>query len=271
ELLVERGWLTSNDQSHVEYLLARKLQRHAGDVRASLAASTPGELKEALASLDDDIQRSLDGLSPAANGVSVQTIAFQPEGRGRYTLLQMHAKGGIGKVWLARDQDLGREVALKELLPERGSHPAVLARFLEEARITGQLEHPGIVPVYELTRHADSQQPFYTMRFLKGRTLTDATRVFHERPTTGQPVPLELRELLTAFVAVCNAVAYAHSRRVLHRDLKPRNVVLGDFGEVMILDWGLAKVIGTADDSSQLPVEVEETGRGETMQGQVLG
>jgi hypothetical protein len=90
DLLVERGWLTSNDQSHVEYLLARKLQRHAGDLRASLAASTPCELKEAASLDDDDIQRSLDGLGSAANGVSIQTIAFQPEGRGRYTLLQMH-------------------------------------------------------------------------------------------------------------------------------------------------------------------------------------
>jgi serine/threonine protein kinase len=120
---------------------------------------------------------------------------------------------------------------LKELLPERASHPAVSARFLEEARITGQLEHPGIVPVYELTRHADSQQPFYTMRFLKGRTLTDAIRGNHERRGGNRAGSLELRDLLTAFVAVCNAVAYAHSRGVVHRDLKPSNVILGDFGE----------------------------------------
>jgi hypothetical protein len=158
ELMAERGWLTPEDKSHVEYLLERKLQKHAGDVRAGLAAATPGEVKEALASLGDaDIQHSLDGFGPAPGGTAIQTTAFQPEGRGRYTLLNLHAKGGIGKVWLARDGDLGRDVALKELLPERMSHPAVLARFLEEARITGQLEHPGIVPVYELTRHAGSQ------------------------------------------------------------------------------------------------------------------
>jgi serine/threonine-protein kinase len=109
------------------------------------------------------------------------------------------------------------------------------------------------------------------MRFLKGRTLTDAIKSYHQKRAAGNGQPLDLRELLTALVGVCNAVAYAHSRGVLHRDLKPSNIILGDFGEVMILDWGLAKVVGTADDSSQLPVDVEESGRGETIQGQVLG
>jgi serine/threonine-protein kinase len=272
DLLAERGWLTADDRSHVAYLLERKLRKHAGDAHAGLAAATPGEVREALASLHDaDIQHSLDGFGPAPSGTAIQTTAFQPEGRGRYTLLNLHAKGGIGKVWLAHDGDLGRDVALKELLPERASHPAVLARFLEEARITGQLEHPGIVPVYELTRHAGSQQPFYTMRFLKGRTLTEAVKSYHQQRTAGRTGPADLRELLMALVGVCNAVAYAHSRGVLHRDLKPSNIILGDFGEVMILDWGLAKIVGAVDDSSQLPVDVEESGRGETIQGQVLG
>jgi serine/threonine-protein kinase len=272
ELMAQRGWLTADDKSHVEYLLKRKLQKHAGDARAGLAAVMPGEVREALASLGDaDIQHSLDGFEATSNGTAIQTTAFQPEGRGRYTLLNLHAKGGMGKVWLAHDGDLSRDVALKELRPERGSNPAVLARFLEEARITGQLEHPGIVPVYELTRHAGSQQPFYTMRFLKGRTLTDAVKSYHQKHAAGQGGQLAMRELLTALVGVCNAAAYAHSRGVLHRDLKPSNIILGDFGEVMILDWGLAKVVGTSDDLSQLPVNIEESGRDETVQGQVLG
>jgi serine/threonine-protein kinase len=271
-LLAERGWLTEEDKSHVEYLLKRKLGKHAGDPRASLAAATPEFVKDVLASLGDpEIQHSLDGFRPAADGSVIHTTDYQPEGGGRYQLLHLHAKGGVGRVWLARDQDLGREVALKELLPERAAQPAVLARFLEEARVTGQLEHPGIVPVYELTRHAESRQPFYTMRFLRGRTLGAAIRDYHARRGSGQTGPLELRELLTSLVAVCNAVAYAHSRGVLHRDLKPQNVILGDFGEVMILDWGLAKVRGLADESSQLPVEVGDSERAETMQGQVLG
>jgi serine/threonine-protein kinase len=272
DLLAERGWLKTEDKVHVDYLLERKVRKHAGDLGASLAASTPSEVKAALASLGDaDIQHTLDGFGPTPEGSPLQTTAYDPEGRGRYQLLHLHAKGGIGKAWLARDVDLGREVALKELLPERASHPAVLARFLEEARITGQLEHPGIVPVYELTRHAESRHPFYTMRFLRGRTLTDAIRVYHQRRSDKQASPLELRELLRMLVAICNAVAFAHARGVLHRDLKPQNVILGDFGEVMILDWGLAKVIGAADDSSKLPVDIGDSERDETIQGQILG
>src|SRR5205807_7123678 len=124
---------------------------------------------QSLAGLDDpDIHRSLHPATAreAPGHVLLSTMAYQPETRERYTLTRLHARGGIGQVWLARDVDLGREVALKELRPERAGNPVVWARFLEEARITGQLEHPGIVPVYELTRRADDQAPFYTMRFV---------------------------------------------------------------------------------------------------------
>src|SRR5262249_7356675 len=151
--------------------------------------------------------------------------------RERYTLSRLHAKGGIGQVWLARDDDLGREVGLKELLPDRAGQPEIWGRVQEEARITGQLEHPGIVPVYGLNKGNDGQKPFYTMRFIRGRTLSDAIKDYHQKREAGEAGPLELRGLLSGFVAVCNAVAYAHSRRVLHRDLKPQNIVLGDFGE----------------------------------------
>jgi serine/threonine-protein kinase len=196
--------------------------------------------------------------------------------RARYTLTRLHAKGGIGQVWLARDDDLGREVALKELKPERADQPAVWARFVEEAKITGQLEHPGIVPVHELTRNPGDGKPFYTMRFIRGQTLCDAGRAYHKRRAAGQAGPLELRQLLGAFVAVCNAVAYAHSRGVIHRDLKGQNIILGKYGEVVVLDWGLAKVLGppgaAAPAASLLPVALaKEDSRDETQHGQVLG
>src|SRR5262249_24470943 len=173
--------------------------------------------------------------------------AYAPEGRARSPPARRHATGGIGRVWLARDASLGRDVALKELRPERAGQPAVWARFLREAQVTGQLEHPGIVPIYELGRRPQDNQPFYTMRFVRGRTLAEAVATYHQRRARGEAGPLELRDLLVAFVGVCNAVAYAHSRKVLHRDLKPANVVLGDYGEVMVLDWGLAKVAGHPD------------------------
>jgi serine/threonine-protein kinase len=194
----------------------------------------------------------------------------QAESRQHYTVSRLHAQGGIGEVWLAHDGELGREVALKGLRPERADNPVVVARFLEEARITGQLEHPNIVPVYALAQGA---RPFYTMRFIHGRTLNDAIESYHHDRQAGRAGPLELRNLLGAFVSVGNAIAYAHSRRVIHRDLKPRNVVLGDFGEVVVLDWGLAKVLGGEDGKPGLaPVTLGQDGsRDQTVQGQVMG
>jgi tetratricopeptide (TPR) repeat protein/tRNA A-37 threonylcarbamoyl transferase component Bud32 len=168
--------------------------------------------------------------------------------------------------------DLEREVALKELRPEQTSNPVVWSRFLEEAKITGQLEHPNIVPVHELVRHGESRQPFYTMRFVKGRTLSEAVRDYHEHRAAGQSDILEFRSLLGAFLGVCNAIAYAHSRGVIHRDLKPQNVVLGDYGEVIVLDWGLAKLVERAEETLTPAVAVaRESDRSETVQGQVLG
>src|SRR5262249_49135383 len=138
-------------------------------------------------------------------------------------------------------------------------------------RITGQLEHPGIVPVYELVKGGPGGPPFYTMRFVRGRTLSQAGQAYHHRRADGEARPLELRELLNAFVAVCNAVAYAHSRGVIERDLKGSNVILGDLGEVMLLDWGLAKVNGPPNESKTPVVPGEEGTHDETRQGQVLG
>jgi hypothetical protein len=133
---------------------------------------------------------------------------------------------------------LHRAVALKEIQPRFAGDAESRGRFVQEAEITGGLEHPGVVPVYGLGTRPDGR-PFYAMRLVQGETLKDAARRLH----AGEP-GVTLRGLLTRFVAVCNAVAYAHSRRVLHRDLKPANVMLGRFGETLVLDWGLAKAVG---------------------------
>src|SRR5262249_40799616 len=141
-----------------------------------------------------------------------------------------------------------------------------------EARLTGQLEHPGIVPVYALGNRADT--PFYAMRFVRGRTLSAAARSSHVKRTEGREDPLEFIALLTAFAAVCNAVAYAHSRGVLHRDLKGDNVILGDFGEVIVLDWGLAKLMNQPDELEADPLQSLPDGgqdAGLTRQGEVVG
>jgi WD40 repeat protein len=168
-------------------------------------------------------------------------------------------------VFVALDQELHREVALKEIRDEYAADPESQQRFVREAGITGGLEHPGVVPVYSLGRHADGR-PYYAMRFIQGDTLQDALRQFH----AGEGA-WTLRGLLARFVAVCNAMAYAHSRGVIHRDLKPANVMLGKYGETLVVDWGLAKVIGrvaagpaiAGDGETTLPArpsgETEET------------
>lgn len=164
----------------------------------------------------------------------------------RYAKLSLHARGGLGAVYLARDEEIGRTVALKEIQEHHADHPASRSRFILEAEVTGSLEHPGIVPVYGLGAHPDGR-PYYAMRFIKGESLLRAIQRFH-RPDgpRGPERTLALRQLLGRFVAVCNAVAYAHSHNVIHRDVKPDNVMLGEYGETLLVDWGLAKQIGQA-------------------------
>jgi serine/threonine-protein kinase len=273
DLLRERGWITAEEHQEIVRLAQRHLQRH-GTAQASLAQLTGDYLRQSLGSVADaDLQKSLTVVTPIPAQALTSTVTYQPTTRSRYTVLRLHAKGGLGQVWLARDEDLGRDVALKEILPGRANESNTRARFLEEARVTGQLEHPGIVPVYELVRSGSGQEPFYTMRFIRGRTLSDAVGTYHQHRQAGTAGPLELRDLLGSFISICQAIAYAHSRGVIHRDLKGQNVVLGDFGEVMVLDWGLAKVQGKSEGPADLPpVTAEQPGsRDQTVQGQVLG
>jgi tetratricopeptide (TPR) repeat protein/serine/threonine protein kinase len=161
-----------------------------------------------------------------------------PTNGPRYRVLRLHARGGLGQVSVAHDEQLHREVALKQVRPERGDDPQMRRRFLAEAEITGQLQHPGVVPVYALEEGADGR-PYYAMRFIEARTLAEAIAQYHADPT-----PLVFRGLLQRFVAVCQTLAYAHSKGVIHRDLKPANVMLGDYGETLVVDWGLAKRLG---------------------------
>jgi serine/threonine-protein kinase len=274
DLVTKRGWITPEERAHVEFLLERKLRKHGGDARASLAACADGGTRRVLAALGDpEVNRSLADFPADHGGLLPSTVTYPAATRDRYTLTRLHARGGLGQVWLAHDQEMGRDVALKELKPERANDAALWTRFLDEARITGQLEHPGIVPVYELGQRADSQEPFYTMRFVQGPTFREAIAAYHAGRARGEAGALELRALLGAFVTVCNAVAYAHSRGVLHRDLKPQNVVLGDYGEVLVLDWGLAKLVGRpeSDRTAPPPIRPAVGSHEETVQGQVLG
>ncbi len=167
-------------------------------------------------------------------------------GRERYQLLGELARGGMGAVLRGRDVDLGRDLAVKVLLERHRDDPELVRRFVEEAQIGGQLQHPGIVPVYELGCFAD-RRPFFAMKLVEGHTLAellDARRgPGHDRP-----------RFLAIFEAICQTMAYAHARGVIHRDLKPSNVMVGSFGEVQVMDWGLAKVLGAASaDDGRAP------------------
>jgi eukaryotic-like serine/threonine-protein kinase len=163
----------------------------------------------------------------------------------RYEVKKEHARGGMGRILIAADALMGRDVAIKEILAPGATQD--LERFLREARITSQLEHPNIVPVHEIGRNADGSI-FYTMKFVRGETMAGRLEAIgnDKALTPGEALAKRL-SLLDAFVDVCNAVAYAHSRGVVNRDLKPANVMLGEYGETLVLDWGLACVKGQAD------------------------
>ncbi len=176
---------------------------------------------------------------------------------GRFQLLDEIGRGGMGRVVAARDPRLERTVAVKLLIDPRRTSPEQLERFVSEARITSQLEHPGVVPVYEGGSTA-SGELFFVMRKVQGVTLQEAL---------ARPEQWSGRRLLTAFVQVCRTVAFAHDRGVLHRDLKPENVMLGDFGEVLVLDWGIALRLGGTDPEGPAGAPVPAL----TMEGASIG
>lgn len=178
----------------------------------------------------------------AANSPTRQRSLNAPRAEDRYRLLDNFAHGGLGNIWRAEDKMIHRQIAFKELLPKALKNRVIVERFLEEAQITGQLEHPGIVPIYDVG-YQENGTPFYAMKLLKGGNMEEAIDAMHKLPQGSTERQLAFTRLLRQFVAVCQAVGFAHDKGVLHRDLKPLNVMLGEFGETLVLDWGLAKVL----------------------------
>src|SRR6266851_4397811 len=281
------------DQTSLEELLLRY-----DELRQQGQAISPEELCGEHTELLEEVRREIQELEalnrllgaaasetdPHATepGPATPSTAFAPQTNSvstgsRYRVLRLHARGGLGEVHLARDEALHREVALKFMQKPCARDANSRSRFLWEAEITSRLEHPNIVPVYALGQDADGH-PFYAMRFIRGETLQEAIQRFHaaekSRRDSGQR-SLAFRELLSRFVAVCNTIAYAHSRGVLHRDVKPDNILLGKYGETLLVDWGLAKPFtGSASEpsSSEEPLHPNAGGDTERTQlGEVIG
>jgi formylglycine-generating enzyme required for sulfatase activity/tRNA A-37 threonylcarbamoyl transferase component Bud32 len=283
QILVEQGALAVAHRDLLAPLVRAHLEHHGDDPARSLAAvESASSVREALRQVADaDVLATLADAAARADGGHPEASATAADGvevwNPRFRILRPHAKGGLGEVFVARDVELNRQVALKEIQVRHADHPTSRARFLLEAEITGALEHPGIVPVYGLGHYPDGR-PFYAMRFVKGDNLADAIKRFHAAEPAGRDPgarALEFRTLLGRFVDVCNAIAYAHSKGVLHRDLKPENIMLGKYGETLVVDWGLAKPIGKADPSlhpDEEPVAPSSGGSGlETLPGKALG
>jgi PAS domain S-box-containing protein len=273
DILCEQGWLLPEDQAHVDYLVERKLAKVKGDVRESFSG-LPAEVRGVLATLGDETLGETGLRQTIAHAGAEAAAAWAPKPGGRYQLNSLHAAGGIGEIWLARDADLERDVAVKRLQSQSSGSEVTKLRFLREARITGQLDHPGVVPIYEICLDEATGQPYYSMRFLKGRTLTEVVTEYHARRKQQGSDPQALLNLLNAFCIVCNTVAYAHSKGIVHRDLKCDNVILGDYGEVVVIDWGLAKEVGSyevAGAGSHDPAHYASANPAATLAGHILG
>lgn len=252
QVLRSQGALSEGDDALLDSLVRRLMELHDDDARRSLAAVTTvsANRRDLEGVADPELSFSVAAWADAAEKTaphpcagSDHTAGASSSGGPRFHPLRCHARGGMGEVWIARDTELQRDVALKQLQDHCTDDPRSRARFLHEARVTGALEHRGIAPVYGLGQFADGR-PFYAMQFIGGVSLKKAIETFYDAGApmqTSDERSLQLRRLLGRFVDVCNTVAYAHSRGVLHRDLKPGNIVLDDFGETLVVDWGLAR------------------------------
>ncbi|MGD9632690.1 MAG: protein kinase [Pirellulales bacterium] len=289
--MISQGQLPNGESQFIDQVIAEYLQAEAegrvGDRQAWLDRypSCAGELAEFLEDRERfhrivgpiHLQRSLSdnfkqNRLPDDDEEGAQTVELSPLppklSTTRYSPLRFHARGGMGEIWLAKDDRIGRTVALKKLRPGRENQQL---RFFAEAQITGQLEHPSVVPLHDIGVD-DAGQPFYVMKFIHGRRLREAIANFHAHKSSADwSDDLEFRRLLETLVSVCNVVAYAHHKGVVHRDIKPDNILLGPYGEVVVVDWGLAKVIGQPDEERGSVVRLSGSGSTATQDGAIVG
>lgn len=240
--LIANGSLTENDLKLLKALWAERTADAHQD--ATLADRSP--LQE---------PQSSDDHSKFDSASSTLTASH------RFDLVNTLACGGLGKVSVAIDKSLNRRVAIKEMLPDHSARAESRVRFFREAELTGQLEHPAVVPIHGVGYTAEGI-PFYSMRLIEGQTIRDLAReLISSEPSENRFSSLEFRRLLSSFITVCQAVAHAHSRQIIHRDIKPANIVVGKNGETMLVDWGLAKTIKrkSEDRKKRQEFDAEET------------
>ncbi|MCX7944852.1 MAG: protein kinase [Deltaproteobacteria bacterium] len=275
--LIKRALITPENVKNIEHAVDITASFHNGNYKKILSLNIYRKLvKEAFGdsisiSQEGDIRPSYSktGVGDEESNLHVVT----EESPGRYVVLREIGSGGIGRVILAFDRHTGRNIAIKELLPEIVTHSPqdtammpLLARFLREARLTAQLEHPSIVPIYEIGKR-ENNLIYYTMKYVKGRTLSELLRECGSLS--------ERLRYLTHFINLCNAIAYAHSKGVIHRDIKPHNVMIGEFGETVVLDWGLAKIKGLDKGENEKFINkmrlLKDDAAGRTIAGEVIG
>ncbi len=281
DVFVQQGMISSEESQLLGSLVDKHLKRNGGDPKKSLHSIEAFEaIRSTLGNLDDaDLRATIEYETlgtPSADPYSTQgtTHSESADAKNRFTILRLHQKGGLGSVSIALDEELNREIALKEILPAHADNEENRTRFVREAEITGALEHPGIVPVYSLGEFADGR-PYYAMRFIRGANLQMALKDYHREEIDPAEKQLRFRQLLSRFIDVCNAMEYAHSRGVIHRDLKPGNIMLGEYGETLVVDWGLAKTLSEGfDTEASLAPPVHPTKRAsstDTQVGRVVG
>ena len=266
DVFEQLGILRNEDRNVLEAFVSRSVEKQGADVGQALArwstigitgaeflqSANPSGFKSTSAVLTPTSTTAPEGREAFLRALSSRSPKSigHPSGVSRFRILRPLRKGGVGEILVAEDTELAREVAVKRIQSKYADSGEIRERFIREAEIAGTLEHPGIVPVYGLGVYGDDR-PYYAMRLISGDTLQEAVDRFHRDPLSIEAtsyrhgeVSVAFRDLIGRMIDVCQAINYAHSRGVLHRDLKPVNVMLGRFGETLVLDWGLAKLIG---------------------------